>query len=118
MIQFYPESKVRVVCPRWRKSKKGPKYGIYPSGWFAVRHKKDKDRLILDRRPRNPFDRRFRWCCLPHGTQLCQKVLKSKRTMRGSLDDLRNYFYSLKQGPGAELRNPWVAGSKVPKSIQ
>ena len=75
-------------------------------GVFCVHHKKDSDRMIYDRRPRNERERRFHWAELPHGCQLCQLVVGPDDIVRGSLDDLRNYFHSLSQPPGGSQRNP------------
>ena len=42
------------------------------AGMFAVEHKIESDRLIIDRRPQNSTEHRLHWAHLPHGTMLCQ----------------------------------------------
>ena len=64
-------------------------------GLFAVKHKPDTDRVILDRRAFNMHEHSLSWSALPHGSQLIQIVLKSSQQVRGSGDDLSNYFYVL-----------------------
>ncbi len=68
-------------------------------GLFAVRHKADRDRLIYDRRPRNSRERQFGWSRLPAGCQWAQTVIPKDCVLRGSADDLSNYFYTLRQTP-------------------
>ena len=65
------------------------------SGLFAVAHKASSDRLIIDRRPANRTEGRLGWARLPHGTLLCKIRLPPDKTLRGSADDLQNYFYQL-----------------------
>ena len=65
------------------------------AGLFCVAHKLDKDRLIFDRRPQNATERRLGWCRLPHGCQFGDLLLRPQETLRGSGDDLSNYFYQL-----------------------
>ena len=65
-------------------------------GLFAVDHKPDSDRIILDRRPFNEIERRLVWARLPHGCLLTQLIVPKGWSVRGSGDDLSNYFYLLK----------------------
>jgi hypothetical protein len=75
-------------------------------GFFAVAHKADSDRLIYDRRPMNSLEKVFKYRArLPHGTCFTKLALAPSQTVRGSLDDLRCFFYCLQQPPGGELLN-------------
>ena len=53
-------------------------------GLFCVAHKISSDRLINDRRPLNAREHRLKWCDLPKDPS---------ESVRGSGDDLSNYFY-------------------------
>ena len=74
-------------------------------GMFAVPHKKEKDRLIYDRRPQNFGESRLNWAQLPYGPQLTRLALKPSEGIRGSGDDLRTFFYQLKNTPAAAPRS-------------
>ena len=104
MAEFIDEQDLLVRCidPKTGRNRSR----ILAGGWFCVKHKDTTDRLIYDRRPRNRREQRFRWARLPHGTQLCQLVLAPDESVRGSLDDLSNFFYCLSQAPGASKFNP------------
>ena len=65
---------------------------IISGGLFAVDHKAESDRIILDRRPFNELERRLVWARLPHGSLL---IVPKGFSIRGSGDDLSNYFYLL-----------------------
>ena len=69
---------------------------IITGGLFAVDHKPESDRIILDRRPFNELERRLVWAKLPHGSLLTQLIVPQGFSIRGSGDDLSNYFYLLK----------------------
>lgn len=69
---------------------------IITGGLFAVDHKPTSDRIILDRRPFNELERRLVWARLPHGSLLTQLIVPKGHSIRGSGDDLSNYFYLLK----------------------
>ena len=69
---------------------------IVSGGLFAVPHKPASDRIICDRRPINELERRLIWARLPHGCLLTQILLPKGHSIRGSGDDLSNYFYLLK----------------------
>ena len=69
---------------------------IISGGLFAVDHKLHSDRIILDRRPFNELERRLVWARLPHGSLLTQLIVPKGFSIRGSGDDLSNYFYLLK----------------------
>ena len=62
------------------------------AGLFAVPHKAASDRLIIDRRPQNASECGLNWSTLPPGSQLTQIRLKPCQHIRGSGDDLSNYF--------------------------
>ena len=69
------------------------------AGLFTVPHKVESDRLIIDRRPQNATESRLMWSELPHGSLLGQIRLSPKSHLRGSGDDLSNYFYLLENPP-------------------
>lgn len=69
---------------------------IISGGLFAVPHKTHSDRIICDRRPLNELERRLVWAKLPHGALLTQIIVPKGYSVRGSGDDLSNYFYLLK----------------------
>ena len=75
------------------------------SGLFCVAHKPHVDRLIFDRRPANWGEARLGWARLPLGPQLTRLVLGRTLAVRGSGDDLRSFFYYLRNARGARLRN-------------
>ena len=69
---------------------------LITGGLFAVDHKPESDRVILDRRPFNELERRLVWARLPHGSLLTQLIVPKGYSVRGSGDDLSNYFYLIK----------------------
>ena len=69
---------------------------IISAGLFAVPHKETSDSVICDRRPQNQIERRLVWAKLPHGCMLTQIILHPDCSIRGSGDDLQNYFYFLR----------------------
>ena len=75
------------------------------AGIFTVPHKAESDRLIIDRRPQNSTENRLRWCTLPHGSLLTQIHLGPHEHIRGSGDDLSNYFYLLRHQDNWKRRN-------------
>lgn len=84
---------------------------IVSGGLFAVPHKEHTDRVICDRRPQNQLERRLVWAKLPHGALLTQIIVPPGHTIRGSGDDLSNYFYLLKHRESWLHRN--AIGSPV-----
>jgi hypothetical protein len=66
------------------------------AGLFCVEHKKDRDRLIVDRRPQNSTEHRLQWARLPHGVLFCRLRLEPHQVARGGGDDISCYFYCLK----------------------
>ena len=82
---------------------------IITGGLFAVDHKPQSDRIILDRRPFNELERRLVWAKLPHGSLLTQLIVPKGYSVRGSGDDLSNYFYLLKH------RNDWLPRNAIGK---
>ena len=78
---------------------------IVSAGLFAVPHKCDSDRIICDRRPLNELERRLVWAKLPHGALLTQLIVPKGFSVRGSGDDLSNYFYLLQHRPEWLPRN-------------
>ena len=80
---------------------------IVSGGLFAVPHKANSDRIICDRRPQNELERRLVWAKLPHGALLTQLIVPKGFSVRGSGDDLSNYFYLLKH------REEWLHRNTV-----
>lgn len=78
---------------------------IISGGLFAVDHKPESDWIILDRKPFNELERRLVWARLPHGALLTQLIVPKGYSIRGSGDDLSNYFYLLKHNPDLLPRN-------------
>ena len=74
-------------------------------GLFTVTHKNDYDRLIFDRRPQNAQEKRLRWIRLPLGAQMARLILRRHQGIRGSGDDLRTFYYRLRNAPGSSCRN-------------
>ena len=85
-----------------------PEGRILRAGLFAVPHKAESDRMIVDRRAANALERRLQWCTLPHGSQLALLRLQAGEFLRGSGDDLSNYFWLLRHLEG--LRSRTCAG--------
>ena len=82
---------------------------VLASGWFAVEHSALRGRLIQDRRPQNATEERLARPRLPSGEQLELPRLNSAADhVRGTVYDLKTYFYQAKRPPGTESRN--VAG--------
>ena len=80
-------------------------------GLFAVDHKTNSDRIILDRRPFNELEKRLVWAKLPHGCLLTQLIVPKGCSVRGSGDDLSNYFYLLQHEPS------WLPRNAIGKSF-
>ena len=75
---------------------RGPTGRKLLAGVFCVEHKRDRDRLIIDRRPQNGTEGRLNWAALPHGAMLARLRLGPDETLRGTVLDLSNYFYNLR----------------------
>jgi hypothetical protein len=73
----------------------GPTGKPLVGGLFAVPKDADKDRLIYDRRVQNHGEHRLNWLNLPNASLLCQLRLEDGEYLRGSGDDLRNYYYCI-----------------------
>ena len=80
------------------------------AGMFAVPHKHDSDRLIVDRRPANQGEHRLHWSELPYGPMLTRLHLQPHEVLRGTGDDLRTFFYQLENAPEAITRNAFGRG--------
>ena len=81
------------------------------AGWFAVPHRQDRLRLILDRRPMNVTERDLPWRSLPHGTDLCKLIITPGNTVRASSDDLSNFFFQWQHRP--EWRGRQAVGRRL-----
>ena len=101
MGSLYTEGAIRTARAEARGENVDYTEELDTGGFFAARHKKDKDRLIYDRRPRNGKEIAFNWARLPNGGQWAQIVLPHNSCLRASQDDLSIYFYCLKQAPAA-----------------
>jgi hypothetical protein len=66
------------------------------NGCFGVPHPKGM-RAIFDCRPANEGEARLRWSCLPNGAQITWLRLLRSEGLRGSGDDLSNWFYQLRE---------------------
>ena len=75
------------------------------AGLFGMHHEPGRLRLIVDRRPQNATEDRLCWETLPHGSMLAQLYLDPGQQIRGSGDDLENYFYLLSHKPAWRPRN-------------
>ena len=71
------------------------------AGGFSVFHKEHANRFVFDRRPQNFGEKRLGWARLPLGSQFVRLVLSNNEGIRGSGDDLRSWFYQLKDVPDA-----------------
>ena len=85
MVSFVPEAEL----PRDLSGK------LRLGGLFAVQKNEAEDRLIFDRRPENATMRKLDWATLPNGACFCRMLLEDNEYLRGSGDDLRNYYYTL-----------------------
>ena len=74
-------------------------------GLVGVDHKVDIDILIYGRRPQNAQEKRLRWARLPVGAQLGRLLVDRGHGLRGSGDDLRTFFFRLRNIAGTEFRN-------------
>ena len=86
MVTFLPESEL----PRDNEDK------LLCGGFFSVRKNQAEDRLIYDRRPENSTVNRLGWAQLPSGACFGRMLLTENEFLRGSGDDLRNYYYTLR----------------------
>ena len=89
MVELVPESDL----PRRQDGR------LLLGGLFAVRKNDEEDRLIFDRRPENATMDRLDWAKLPAGACFCRLLLADNEILRGSGDDLRNYYYTLALPP-------------------
>ena len=105
MAVLVPESKL----PRREDGR------LLTGGLFGVSKNSSEDRLIYDRRPENSTMPRLDWASLPSGACYTRMLLQPNEYLRGSGDDLRNYYYALK------LPENWIkynsVGRRVDKSL-
>ena len=90
MAELIPESEL----PRDRHGR------ILLGGLFSVPKNEAEDRLIYDRRPENETMQRLGWANLPSGACYTRMLLGPNEYLRGSGDDLRNFYYNLSLPPG------------------
>ncbi|CAE7941547.1 unnamed protein product, partial [Symbiodinium necroappetens] len=101
MVVLVPESDL----PRAQNGK------LLVGGLFAVKKNSSEDRLIFDRRPENATMRRLRWASLPSGACFTCMLLRSNEYVRGSGDDLRNFYYAL------GLPETWIRYNAVGRRV-
>ena len=75
---------------------------LLSGGLFGVGKNEQEDRLIYDRRPENATMDKLGWAHLPSGACYTRMLLDPCEYLRGSGDDLRNFYYTLK------LPDNWV----------
>jgi hypothetical protein len=68
---------------------------ILSGGLFAVVKDSEQDRLIFDRRVENATVRKLKWLSLPAGACFTNMWLERGESLRGSGDDLQNFYYLL-----------------------
>ena len=82
---------------------------------FAVGKNSEEDRLIFDKKPENATMPSLDWARLPSASCFARLLLGPRQYLRGSQDDLRNYYYMLK------LPENWVrfnsVGRRVPEDL-
>ena len=84
---------------------------LLTGGLFCVAKNSSEDRLIYDRRPENATMERLNWAKLPSGACFTRMLLRPNQYLRGSGDDLRNYYYSLR------LPSGWVRYNSVGRRV-
>ncbi|CAE7804395.1 unnamed protein product [Symbiodinium sp. CCMP2592] len=86
-------------------------------GLFSVEKDQHSDRLIYDRRPENATMPSLGWEALPSGACYVRMLLEphDHEYLKGSGDDLKNFYYMLKLPAGWVRFNP--VGRRVPKKI-
>ncbi|CAE7246419.1 unnamed protein product [Symbiodinium sp. CCMP2592] len=80
-------------------------------GLFGVAKNEAEDRLIFDRRPENATMEKLPWAKLPSGACFTRLLLKPTEYLRGSGDDLRNYYYTLR------LPDNWIKHNAVGRRL-
>ena len=80
-------------------------------GLFGVAKNEAEDRLIFDRRPENATMEKLPWAKLPSGACFTRLLLSPEEYLRGSGDDLRNYYYTLR------LPENWVKHNAVGRRL-
>ncbi len=88
MVTLLPESQIA----------RRPNGRLLLNGCFAVWHEHGQ-RAIFDCRPSNPGEERLRFTVLPNGCILASLRLGRQEGLRGSGDDLSNWFYQMKESP-------------------
>lgn len=84
---------------------------LLSAGLFCVPKNETEDRLILDRRPQNATMDRIHWASLPSGACFGKLLLQPHEYLRGSGDDLRNYYFAL------ELPSNWIGYNSVGRRL-
>lgn len=84
-------------------------------GLFSVGKDQKHDRLIYDRRPENRTMPHLGWEALPSGACFVRMRLEPHEFVRGSGDDLKNFYYMLKLPAGWVRYNP--VGRRVAKEV-
>lgn len=81
-------------------------------GFFCVPKNDSEDRLIFDRRPENATMDRVIWAKLPSGACFTRMMLRPNEYVRGSGDDLRNFYYTLR------LPENWVKYNSIGTTVE
>ena len=87
------------------------------NGCFAVFHPKGQ-RCIFDCRPANAGELRLPWCRLPIGPMLCWLQVSRREIIRGSGDDLSNWFYQLNEAPSMHSRRAFGRRIEGPEAVR
>lgn len=101
MVTLLPESEI--PCDNNGK--------LLVGGLFSVAKNETEDRLIFDRRPQNATMQKLTWAHLPAGACFSRMTLAPNEFVRGSGDDLRNYYYALR------LPSNWIKYNAVGRRV-
>ena len=104
------QTRMAVLVPEAELPRRGDGK-LLTGGLFCVGKNSTEDRLIFDRRPENSTMPRLRWADLPSGACFCRLLLRDDEFLRGSGDDLRNFYYTLK------LPEDWIPYNSVGRRV-
>ena len=80
-------------------------------GLFCVQKNAEEDRLIFDQRPEHATMPRLDWAVLPSAACFTRMLLGENQFSRGSGDNLRIFYYTLKLPPN------WVRFNSVGRRV-
>ena len=104
------ETKMAVLVPE-NDLPRDSRGQLLTGGLFCVAKNETEDRLIFDRRPENATMHRLAWERLPSGACFTRMLLGDKQFLRGSGDDLRNFYYTLR------LPDSWIRYNSVGRPV-